>query len=71
MMNLKVKVQYNNTVIAFAGSGVVLSKRSPMELIELALLGISSGDKSILNLFESLPSRSELQKMKMLLLEEA
>lgn len=62
---LRIKEQYKNTVIAFQNSGVSLSKRTDVELIDLALLAHSSGDEMIKNYFEHLPSVPALNKMKM------
>lgn len=68
-MSLRIKQQYKDTVIAFQRSGVSLSKRTPLELIDLALLALSSKNPSILRYFEELPSERELKKMKMQQLE--
>jgi hypothetical protein len=69
MMAIELNVQYANTVIAFQDSGIVLKERSRLQLIDLALLAIRSGDKTLRKYFVELPSESELQTEKMKLLE--
>lgn len=69
-MDIQIKRQYQNTVIAFQDSGVPLKQRTQLQLIDLALLAHSSGDRMIENFFEYLPSVSALNKMKMQLLEQ-
>lgn len=62
--NIKIKKEYLKTVVAFGSNGFSLEKRSPEELIELAI--ISFNNKSLQNLFENpLPDIEELKKMKM------
>jgi hypothetical protein len=56
---------YDNTVIAFNNSGVVLKDRSQSDLIDLAIMARESGDRSLIKLFEALPELSELRNMKM------
>jgi hypothetical protein len=62
---LSIYPAFNNTVIAFNNSGVVLKDRSYSDLIDLAIMALESGDKSLLKLFENLPELTELRTMKM------
>lgn len=63
-MEVKIKSQFATQKIAFGSSGKPLGERSQEELQDLAILGQQSGDQSILNMFESLPDLTELQKAK-------
>ncbi len=62
---LSILPAYQNTVIAFNNSGVVLKDRSYSDLIDLAIMARESGDKSLLKLFENLPELPDLRIMKM------
>jgi hypothetical protein len=62
---LSILPAYQNTVIAFNNSGVVLKDRSYCDLIDLAIMAIESGDRTLLKLFEKLPELSELRMLKM------
>lgn len=62
---VSIKTEFRNTVIGFNNSGIVLSKRSEEDLIDLAIMAHSSGNPSLLILFETLPSIDELKKAKM------
>ncbi len=64
-MVLKVKDKYKDTVIAFnKGGKTPLVKRSQSDLIKLAILALDSGDKQLLDFFETpLPTLKELQRI--------
>lgn len=63
---LKIKSTHWNTVIAFNNSGVPVGKRSQADLIDLAIIGLQSGHKAVLDVFEEpLPSLQELKAQKM------
>ena len=62
---VKIKAEYNNTVIAFGSNGAVLSKRSQSELIDLAIITQDSQNPNLKKLFVELPSIDDLRKMKM------
>jgi hypothetical protein len=61
---------FNNTVIAFNNSGVVLKDRSYSDLIDLGIMARKSSNPELLKLFESLPTLPDLQVMKMKELEK-
>lgn len=63
---LRIKEEYQRTVIGFAGSGAPLGMRSQKDLLELALLAHRSGHHK--EKFDVLPSLQELQLLKMDLL---
>lgn len=60
---------FNNTVIAFNNSGVVLKDRSYSDLVDLAIMARKSGNPNLLKLFVTLPELPELQVMKMRIIE--
>lgn len=60
-----IKPTYQDTVIAFGNSGIVLSKRPHEDLIDLALMAHSSRDPTLLKLFENLPTVDQLKRLKM------
>lgn len=63
---LTIKSSHRNTVIAFNNSGVPVGKRSQEDLVDLAIIGLESGHRAILDVFEgSLPSLQQLKAMKM------
>ncbi|MVT11383.1 hypothetical protein [Chitinophaga tropicalis] len=57
-----IKKEYQSAVVAFGNSGLPLGQRD--DLLDLAIIATKSGDPSLLQLFEPLPSLEELQKMK-------
>ena len=59
-----IKEEFKNKRVAFGKSANPLYKRSEAELIELAIIGLESGDKSIISLFEEkgFPSLFALKK---------
>lgn len=59
---LKLKKQFESTVIAFGNSGLPLGQRD--DLLDLAIIAQQSQDPTLLQLFESLPSLGELQKQR-------
>jgi hypothetical protein len=67
---LSINPAFNDTVIAFNNSGVVLKDRSYEDLIDLGIMARKSGDPGLLRLFETIPSLPELQAMKMRELEK-
>jgi hypothetical protein len=62
-MNLKIKDQYKNRKVSYIGNGKKsLKDWSQEDLNQLATLARTSGDKSLLRLFEgSLPPKEDLQ----------
>lgn len=68
---VKIREEFKNAVIAFGGRGVPLSDRTEIELVDLGIIAISSGDKTILQLFEILPSIDELKLRKMEIIIDA
>lgn len=61
-MEVKIKETHRNDVVLFGGKGrKKLGERSQKELRDLAILAHQSGDKSLLERFENLPSLEELQ----------
>jgi hypothetical protein len=66
---LSIYPAFNNTVIAFNNSGVVLKDRSISDLIDLAIMARKSNNPELLKLFESIPELPELLTMKMKVLE--
>ena len=63
-MDIKIKSEFKNTIIAFGGRGKLpLGDRSDEDIARLALTALQSKDKGLLNLFDGdLPSIEELQK---------
>jgi len=59
---LKIKKEYESTVVGFGNSGLPLGKRD--DLIDLAIIAQRSQDPSLLCMFEDLPSLEQLQKQK-------
>lgn len=70
MTEILIKPQYHDTVIAFNNSGVVLSKRSQQDLVDLAIMAHRSQNPNLLNLFENLPTLQELQHLKLSRIEQ-
>jgi hypothetical protein len=66
---VKIRPEYNNTVIGFNNSGVVLKNRSEKDLVDLAIMARNSKDPSLLKLFESLPDLHTLKFQKLKLFE--
>lgn len=64
-MILTVKNIYRNTVIAFNNSGVSLGNRTESDLLDLAIMALSSKNPNLLKLFESLPGINTLKELKM------
>lgn len=62
---LEIKKSHKDTVIAFNNSGVPLGKRSQADLLDLAILGLESGHRIILDAFVKLPSLESLKKKKL------
>lgn len=62
---ITIKAVYRDTVIAYNNSGVSLNRRSQEDLIDLGILAHSSGDPSLLVLFEKLPSLDQLKRAKL------
>jgi len=60
-ITLKVAKGHEERSIAFGGNGArPMRMRSQEELLQLAILGRRSNDKSIINAFEDLPSLQDL-----------
>jgi hypothetical protein len=68
--NITIYPIYNNTVIAFNNSGVVLKDRSHSDLIDLGIMAHQSKNPNLLKLFQNLPDLATLQLMKMRLIEQ-
>jgi hypothetical protein len=66
---LSIYPAYNNTVIAFNNSGVVLKDRPYTDLVDLAIMARKSNNPELLKLFESIPDLPDLLVMKMKVLE--
>ena len=65
-MALKIKKNFQNTVIAYNNSGIPLKGRSEDDITDLAIMAVESNDPSLINLFEDkLPSIKDLVKIKM------
>lgn len=61
-MNIIVKNEFLQTVVAFGNSGLPLGQRD--DLIDLAIIAQESNDLTLLQLFEKLPSLATLKKAK-------
>ncbi|TWP31880.1 hypothetical protein ETU08_00025 [Apibacter muscae] len=61
-MALKVKEEYKNKVIGFNGRSLPLGQRKDLD--KLAELAVKSGDLSLLNLLEEIPSIQEIEEKK-------
>ncbi|MGE9312889.1 hypothetical protein ACLOAU_14675 [Niabella sp. CJ426] len=59
---VKYKEEFKDQRVAFGKSAAPLHLRD--DLHELAILALESGDKSLLHLFEELPTLEELKKAK-------
>lgn len=59
---MKLKDEHKDRVIGFNGSGLPLGQRN--DLKELAEIAVKSNDKSLLELFEELPTIAEIEKSK-------
>lgn len=70
MTEILIKPQYHDTVIAFNNSGVVLSKRSQQDLVDLGIMAHRSQNPTLLKLFENLPTLPELQQLKLWKIEQ-
>lgn len=62
---IKIKAEYGNTIIAFGDNGVVLSKRSQSDLVNLGIIAHESKNPNLIKLFESLPSIDDLRRTKL------
>jgi hypothetical protein len=58
----KIKAEFLNKVVAFGKSGKPLGERDDID--DLAIIALESGNKTLLVLFETLPSLGELKKAK-------
>ena len=68
-MGVKIKTEFLNTVIGFNYSALPLGERD--DLYILAEMAQNSNDRDLLNLFEELPDKNEIQAKKVeKLLEE-
>lgn len=70
MTEILIKPQYHDTVIAFNNSGVVLSKRSQLDIVDLGIMAHRSKNPTLLRLFENLPTLQDLQQLKLLIIEQ-
>lgn len=63
MIEVKIKRHYNDRFIAYGGGGnKTLGQRSQEDLRKLAILAHQSNSKSLLEVFEVLPSLQDLQR---------
>lgn len=60
MKGLKIKPEFLDTQIGFNGSGLPLGIRKDLHVI--AKTAIESGDKSLLNLFEEVPTLDQIKE---------
>lgn len=65
MSDIKIKDNHAKRVVVFAGSTrTPLGQKSQEELRKLAIIGLQSNDKTILELFDGqLPALADLQKV--------
>ena len=61
-LKIKIKPEFKDKVVGYNGRSLPLNKRKDLDV--LALIAHDSQDKSLLNLFEELPSLAELNKQK-------
>ena len=59
---MRLKEEHKDRVIGFNGSGLPLGQRN--DLKDLAEIAVKSNDKSLLELFEELPTLAEIEKSK-------
>jgi hypothetical protein len=62
MAKAKIKKEYLQTTVAFGKSGLPLGNRDDID--DLAIIALESKDKTLLSLFETLPTLAELKKSK-------
>ncbi len=62
-MLIKIKESAKEKVIAYNGRALPLGQRS--DYAELAVIALESGDTSLLEVFETLPTLEELKKQKL------
>lgn len=62
---ITIKKEFQQTVIAFGNNGLPLNNRPVLDIINLGIIARESNDKSILKLFDQLPTLAELKAMKM------
>ncbi len=61
-MSVKIKKQFESTIVAFGNSGLPLGKRN--DILDLAIIAQQSQDPSLIQLFEELPPLADLQNQK-------
>ena len=61
-MQLKIKEAHHHRVVGFNNKALPLGQRE--DILELALIARSSGQKSLMDVFEFLPTMEELKRIK-------
>lgn len=62
MKNLKVKKQYENTVIGFNNSGAPLGLRNDLHI--LYEMAVNTGQQNIIQMFEEEPTAEQIEEIK-------